>query len=92
MTSLGFPLRDCVAKFDLRDCPPTVEVIRYSEYCYYSPKEMKCFEDTRSKENITCIYISWIYHGYMDEDGDQPGLAMQKFFPHEWLSTKKTHK
>ena len=61
VTSLGFPLRDCVAKFDLRDCPPTVEVIRYSEYCYYSPKEMKCFEDTRSKENMTCIYISWIY-------------------------------
>ena len=87
---LNIPLHDCVVQFDIRYCPPTVETKRYTEYGGNSPKEMKCFEDTRSKENITCTYISWIYHGYMDEDGDQPMLLMQKFFPHEWLSTKKT--
>ena len=86
--SLGIPLHDCVVLFDLRKCPPTVEVECYTKSCE-SQKEIKSLEDMRSKENITWIYTSWIYHGYMDDDEDQPMLVMQKFFPHEWLSTKE---
>ena len=91
---LNIPLHDCVVLFDLRKCPPTVAVkaVKNHTECCDSPEQVKCFENTRSKENITCVYISWIYYGYMDEDGGHPGLAMQKFFPHEWLSTKKTQK
>ena len=88
-SSLGIPLSDCAVRFDLRECPPSVETKKYTEYCD-SPEEIKSFEDMRSKENITCIYISCICHGYMDEDGNHPMLVMQKFFPHEWLSTKKS--
>jgi len=61
---LNIPLHDCVVQFDIRYCPPTVEVMRYSEHSN-SPEGIKCFEDTRSREDITCIYISWIYHGWM---------------------------
>ena len=82
---LNIPLHDCVVHFDFRDCPLTVEVIRYTER-YVQPEQMKCFEETRSKENITCIYYSFIYMGTCGDNGETPSIALQRFFPHAWLS------
>jgi len=70
--ALNIPLYDCDVKFDLRQCPPAIEVTKYTETLG--------FDETRSKENIACIYMSPFYVGDSEE-----GLAMQRFFPHEWL-------
>ena len=85
--SLDIPLCDCVVAFDLGYYPLTVEVIRYTEY-FNSSEEIKSFEGTRSKENITCSYTSDIYNGSVDQDGTLQDLDMQKFFPHVLLSKK----
>ena len=89
--SLGISLCDCVVQFDLRKCPPRVTTKRYSEFLYESPQVRRGFEDTRSKENITCLYFSTIFNGELLASGRAPLILMQKFYPHEWLS-KETHK
>ena len=94
-SSMNIPLWDCVVVFDLRCCPTEVEVIKYTDH--YTPKAAKGYRKTRSKENITCIYNSYIFNGTHaakdDEDKRQyyqvPNLSMQKMFPHEWLLNRK---
>ena len=76
--ALNIPLYDCDVRFDLRKCPPAVEVSKYTETSLG-------FDETRSKKNITCIYASSFYFGDSEE-----GLAMQRFFPHEWLVRRST--
>ena len=81
-SSLDIPLYDCIAVFDLHECPATVTIKNYIEL-YDDPELKRDFEDSRSKENITCIYRSCIYIpsvcGY---------LIMQRLFPHEWITDK----
>lgn len=84
--SLDIPLCDCVVEFDLGYYPLTVEVKRYTEH--FEGEEIKSFEGTRLKENITCLYASDIYNGSVDQDGKLHYLDMQKFFPHVLLSKK----
>ena len=83
--SLGIPLYDCIAMFDLRQCPLTVEVVNYTDFYDSFEKQMKGFEDSRSKDNIMCVYYSQIYNGKSEK---VPRLAMQRFFPHKWLRNK----
>ena len=82
---LDLKLDDCVVLFELRCCPPTVKVSKHS--CVF-PHTEKDFEDTRSKDHITCIYLSSFYNGKSDADGIMPHVSMQRLFPHEWLSKK----
>ena len=83
--SLGIPLHDCAVLFDLRDCPPTVETKKYTEF-YNSPGLKKAFEGSRSKENsILCVYYSYICNGHTDESGHKLHIAMQRLFPCEWV-------
>ena len=84
--SLDIPLCDCVVAFDLGCYPLAVEVKRYTEH--FEGEEIKSFEGTRSKENITCSYASDIYNGCLDEHENLQYLEMQKFFPHVLLSKK----
>ena len=91
--SLGVPLSDCFVWFDLRVCPLMVEVKTQTKLI--TPKEEKNFEECRSKDNITCIYWSYIFnselgedYGRFDESEKVPNLFMQRFFPHAWLSKK----
>ena len=81
---LGIPLYDCIVQFDLNYCPPTVVTMNYTEY-FVSSKSVKSFEESRSKENITCVYISNIYNGELDGLESIPKLSMQKLFPCEYL-------
>ena len=81
---LGIPLYDCIVQFDLNYCSPTVVTMNYTEY-FVSPKSVKSFEESRSKENITCVYISNIYNGELDGLESIPKLSMQKLFPCEYL-------
>ena len=90
--SLGISLCDCVVQFDLRKCPPRVTTKRYSEFLYESPQVRRGFEDTRSKENITCLYFSTIFNGELLASGRAPLILMQKFYPHEWLSKETLKK
>jgi len=84
--SLGTPLYDCVVEFDLRHCPHAITTYEYTDV-YDTPEERKSFEETRSKENVACGYISSIFNGELDkETGEAPFLYMQRFFPHEWLT------
>ena len=56
---------------------------------FESIEERKSFESTRSKDNITCVYISRRFIGRDDiKDGDKPVLLLQRFFPHKWLTSK----
>ena len=77
---LGIPLFDCVVEFDLRQCPPRVTTRRYSDH-YKSPEAIKSFEDTRSKENMTCLYISYYNFGSLEVSP----FVMQRLFSHETL-------
>ena len=86
-SSLDIPLHDCIVHFDFRDCPLSVKVLRYSEF-YESQEERRGFEEGRSKENITCHYFSTIFNGELLASGRAPLIAMQRFYPHEWLAKK----
>jgi len=60
---------------------------------FESEEEKKGFEASRSKDNITCIYISKTFFGdnVLDKDGEVvQSLQMQRFFPHEWLKKGRT--
>ena len=81
---LGIPLYDCIVVFDLRVYPLEVTIQKSIEY-YDTPELMRGFEDSRSKDNITCIFISDIHSGSLIE-GNVPTLQMQRLFPCEWLS------
>ena len=81
-SSLGIPLYDCVVRFDLRLYPLTVTTVNYAEYVVSEVR--KGFEDSRSRENITCAYFSGFYHAAAN-GGTMQQLRMQRFFPHEWL-------
>ena len=76
--SLGIPLCDCIVNFDLSQCPLGVTTHEYTHY-YNDPEMKKGFENTRSKDNITCFYTSFIAC-------TDTFLSHQKFFPHDWLS------
>ena len=86
--ALDLPLYDCVVDFDLKRCPPYVEVQDYREE-FTDAEERRGFEETRSKDNITCIYHyhSRIINGEY-ENGDISHLRMQRLFPREWLTNK----
>jgi len=102
--ALGIPLCDCIVVFDLRHCPLTVGTFEYthkgkfysSNYCiasgyFESDQEREGFEASRSRENITCSFVSNTFIGddVLDQDGDVvQGLQMQRLFPHEWLTQK----
>jgi len=73
------PLYDCVVHFDLRHCPPTLNVMEYKD-SFNAEYLIEGFEKSRSKDYIMCVYHSNIYIGEVEEK-----LAMQRFFPHEWL-------
>ena len=87
--ALGIPIYDCIVSFDLTKCPLEITTHRYTDF-YDTPELMRVFGDSRSKENIACIFISSIYDGSLD-GGQIPTLKMQRLFPHEWLSKRKAH-
>ena len=66
------------------ECPATVTIKNYIEL-YDDPELKRDFEDSRSKENITCIYRSCTYISSVCDD-----LIMQRLFPHEWITAKNT--
>jgi len=81
---LTIPLSDCVVGFDLRQCPYAVVVMACTECC--ETPEMATAFDKRSRENITCLYLTGIW-----SIGESEGLplGMQRFFPHEWLKKQR---
>ena len=83
-SGLGIPLYDCIVVFDSRECPLAVTTHEYPEF-YNAPSLKRGFEESRSKDNITCCFVSSIFDGGLDE-GQIPRLLMQRRFPHEWLS------
>jgi len=84
--ALDMPLYDCIIWFDLRKCPYEVEVKMCTDV-YTSPNRKKNFEETRSKENITCTFQTFIDKEMGDTD--TPILAMRRLFPREWLTNTK---
>jgi len=86
--SLDISLCDCVVFFDFEYCPPTIYVKSiHDDYYLSSEKEKEGFESTRSTDKITCVYESYIYHGWAEENGQVvPDYQMQRLFPIEWLS------
>jgi len=84
---LDLPLFDCVVVFDLRVCPHTITIKKYTKY-YGSTfiEELNGFECSRSKENIACIYNSCFYNGESCKvKGEVNKLVTQRLFPHAWL-------
>ena len=77
--ALDIPLWDCVVRFDLRNYPPTMTILNYTDQ--FDKAETRIgFEKSRSKDNITCLYYSSIYIG------DRKGYVRQRLFPHKWLN------
>ena len=102
-TGLELPLYDLLVLFDLRTCPPGVRVTGYKEYYQNKPKEMNSFENSRSLDNITCIYRSRLFNGELDEaewdesewriqksgkHNSTTDCIMQRLYPHEWLKKR----
>ena len=80
-----------IVSFDLQKCPPAIEVDSYTTFIVFL-EEKKLFEKSRSKENITCVYNSSIYHGELDDKEQVPRLVIQRLFPHEWLKKQRQSK
>ena len=77
--SLNLNFCDCLVVFDICNCPIEVEVKNYTDV-FERPDLQKGFEESRSMDNITCLYYSSIY------SGNRKGyVARQRLFPHEWL-------
>ena len=87
-SSLDIPLYDCIVRFDLTKCPLKIRTRKYTDSSADTPERKRSFEESRSKENVTCIYTSLIYDGSLVE-GQIPLLQMQRLISHEWLSKKK---
>ena len=73
-SALDIPIYDCVVSFDLRKCPPTVDVVKYTEI-YDKTEVQRLHEDSTSN---TCVYIA--HFGTR-----QTNLQMRRLFPHAWL-------
>ena len=84
---LGIPLYDCVACFDLRACPITVVIAKYTDF-HQDSSWWKGFEDSRSKENIMCVYS----HIFVQDESNELLLQMQRMFPHAWLLKQQVTK
>ena len=57
--ALNIPLYDCDVKFDLRQCPPAIEVTKYTETLR--------FDETRSttdshEDRKSVVRVSGVYH------------------------------
>jgi len=78
-SKLDIPLCDCIAKFDLRKCPPTVRVVNYTDFYDSFEKQMKGFLDSRSKDNIMCVYYSHILNEKLVKN--EKTLQMRRLFP-----------
>ena len=84
---LDLPLCECLVVFDLQVCPRIVYVKSYTEYFSASSG----FECSRSRENITCVYYSFLYNGESGEvNGGATKLVTHRLFPHAWLPNKTT--
>ena len=81
-------LYDCVVVFDLRFCSPVITVKRYTDH-FCRLEEREGFENTRSKDYITCHYYSVMTAGDLEAagltNGETANLVMQRLFPHQWL-------
>ena len=104
--ALGIPLCDCIVMFDLRECPIKIKTFAYTHSrnlftdcdcaeCqngyFESREEREGFENSRSKDNITCMYISrtLFRESVFDQNGKLvENFTMQRLFPHEWLTHK----
>ena len=84
---LDLPLHDCVVRFDLDACPAMVSTFDYNTY-FEDPTAKKDFEESRSKGNITCIYLLYNYVGELDEDRCVQTFVVQRLFSHQLLSQK----
>jgi len=80
--SLGIPLSDCIVDFDLRKCPPTIEVKKYTDIY------IAAFKETMARDRILCTYSSSVYNGESDESNLVPVITMLRLFPHIWLLTQ----
>ena len=68
--AMDISLCDCVVRFDLNILGAFVMVKKYADY--FNVETSKSFEKTRSKENITCVYISKAYlNGEVEETEDE---------------------
>lgn len=85
---MNLPLHDCIVKFELYKFPIEIDVLHYTGY-FNATETREGFEKSRSKKNITCSYISYIYNGVVVESGVAPNLQIQRLFPHQWLTNKK---
>ena len=107
--ALGVPLYDCVVIFQLEECPTTVHVMKYSDQIkpegvqyieqekyfetFVSPESKKGFEDTRSIDNVMCLYRSYVLKGDVDLDFTAVhNIVLQRFFPIEWLMDEARRK
>jgi len=83
--AMELPLYDCVVTFDLRVRPPTTFFMtHYTVWCN-TPELKKWYEETRSKENIMCVYCSSMFYEELLDEGKFPRLIIRRLFPHEWL-------
>ena len=82
--SLGIDFCDIIVIFDLRQCPPSIKAMHYTEE-FPNQALIEGFESSRSKEKITCRYFAHIYNEKVEEDGRIPSFCTQRLFPHEWL-------
>ena len=87
--SMNVSLYDAVVIFDLRSYPRTVEVKKYADF-YSSIGRGNWLDDSQSKDNITCIYLSNWFEGGLDNHANVPCLVMQRLFPHKWLLSYPT--
>jgi len=79
--ALDLLLYDCVVWFDLCECPQKVTTKIYTD-SFTEAEERKGFEESRSKQNITCFYISKF-------NRNASPFFSQRLFPHEWLTSKR---
>ena len=101
--SMNVPLYDCVVHFDLRFCPPSVDVecsklrnisnqIKAGSLRVTDQKGKNIEEECiRSKENIICTYHSYKYYEEIDEENEEKRVTMTRSFPHKWL-TDEVHR
>jgi hypothetical protein len=71
---------DCVAVFDLSNKQRSI-IVEHYHVVFACPKQRKWFEDVRSPGKIICVFVSQVFNGEFDEEGNANRIALFAIFP-----------
>jgi hypothetical protein len=71
---------DYIAVFDLSNSPRSISFVHYHDQ-FTCSKQRKWFEDFRSPDKVICLFISYVFNGEINEEGNANRFTLFASFP-----------